>query len=168
MSRQARSPQPDNTDRPPMRPRTGRRSGIYLESTEAEQLGVLPHECTRVKDAMSRSLLVDSPQTEIQEAVRLMRSLEIGVFVICDGTRLLGTLSERDIALANTHPSDPIRTIMTADPSHCFEQDLLIDALATMRARGLTALPVLNADGLVSGVVTKTAETSLIVRRDAR
>ena len=50
-----------NTDRPQMR----KRSGIYLESTEAEQLGVLPHECIRAKDAMSRSVTIVTPLTEI-------------------------------------------------------------------------------------------------------
>ncbi len=54
-----------------------------------------------------------------------------------------------------------------ADPSHCFELDSLIDALTTMRARGLAALPDLNASGLVSGIVTKTAATSFIVAQDS-
>ena len=63
---------PSNTDCPQRR----KRSGIYLESTEAEQLGVLPHECTRVKDAMSRSVSTVSPSTEIREAVRLMKMFE--------------------------------------------------------------------------------------------
>ena len=61
MSDQASSSQPYNADRPPMRTPARRRSGLYLESTEAEQLGVLPHECTRVKDAMSRSVAGVTP-----------------------------------------------------------------------------------------------------------
>ena len=54
------------------------RSGIYLESTEDEQLGVLPHHCTRVKDAMTRSVSVVTPLTEIAEAVQL---IEVAPFV---------------------------------------------------------------------------------------
>ncbi|MEO8048179.1 MAG: hypothetical protein ABI955_03890 [Nitrospirota bacterium] len=42
---------PSNNDRPPMRTGGRKRSGIYLESTEDEQWEVLPHECTRIKDA---------------------------------------------------------------------------------------------------------------------
>ena len=43
----------------PTHMRTGgrKRSGIYLESTEDEQGGVLPHECTRIKDARGLTAL---------------------------------------------------------------------------------------------------------------
>ena len=86
--------------------RIRKRSGIYLESTEDEQLGILPHEYTRVKDAMSRSVPVVTPLTEIREAVRLMKSLDVGAVIVCNGNTLVGTLSDRDIALANA----PVRT----------------------------------------------------------
>jgi hypothetical protein len=46
-----------NTDRP----LRWKRSGIYLESTEADLLGVLPPQGTRVKDAMSRSVAGVTP-----------------------------------------------------------------------------------------------------------
>jgi hypothetical protein len=92
-----------------------KRSGIYLESTEAEQLGVLPHECTRVKDAMSRSVTIVTPLTEIGEAVRLMKSLGVGAVIVCHDSMLVGTLSDRDIALANALPSVPIHKVMTHD-----------------------------------------------------
>ena len=106
-----------------------KRSGIYLESTEAEQLGVLPHECTRVKDAMSRSVTIVTPLTEIGEAVRLMKSLGVGAVIVCHGSTLVGTLSDRD---------------------------LLLDVHAMMLAHGLTALPVRNFSGLFSGIVMRT------------
>jgi CBS domain-containing protein len=131
------------------------RSGIHIESTDTEQLGVLPHECTLVKDAMSRSVSVVTPLTEIREAVRLMNSLDVGALIVCNGNMLLGALSDRDIALAKASPSDVIHKIMTPDPVYCFENDLLIDAHAMMRARGLTALPVRDFNGLLSGIVMR-------------
>lgn len=97
---------PSNNDRPPMRTGGRRRSGIYLESTEDEQWGVLPHECTRVSDAMSRSVSVVTPLTEIAEAARSMRLL--------------------------------------------------------IRVRGLTALPVRDSSGLLSGIVTRAMGTTVI------
>ena len=42
---------PSSNDRPPMRTGGRKQSGIYLESIEDDQLGVLPQECTRIKDA---------------------------------------------------------------------------------------------------------------------
>lgn len=133
-----------------------KRSGIYLESTEAEQLGVLPHECTQVKDAMSRSVTIVTPLTEIEEAVRLMKSLGVGAVIVCHDSMLVGTLSDRDIALANAPPSEPIHKVMTHESVYCYEDDLLLDVHAMMRARGLTALPVRDINGLFSGIVTRT------------
>ena len=133
-----------------------KRSGLYLESTEAEQLGVLPHECTRVKDAMSRSVTIVTPLTEIGEAVQLMKSLGIGAVIVCHGSTLVGTLSDRDIALANAPPSESIHKVMTHDSVFCYENDLLLDVHAMMRARSLTALPVQDFNGVFSGIVMRT------------
>ena len=133
-----------------------KRSGIYLESTEAEQLGVLPHECTRVKDAMSRSVTIVTPLTEIGEAVRLMKSLGVGAVIVCHGSTLVGTLSDRDIALANAPQSESIHKVVTHDSVYCYENDLLLDIHAMMRERRLIALPVRDLNGCFSGMVTRT------------
>jgi len=137
-------------------PQKRKRSGIHFESTEAEQLGVLPHECTRVKDAMNRSVTILTPLTEIGEAVRLMKSLGVGAVIVCHGSMLVGTLSDRDIAMANAPPSEPIHKVMTRDSIYCDENDLLLDVRTMMRARGLTALPVRDFSGLFSGIVMRT------------
>lgn len=139
-----------------------KRSGIYLESTETEQLGVLTHRCARVKDVMSRSMAVVTPWTQIDEAAGLMKSLDVGALLVCNGSILVGTLRDRDIALAKAHPSDPIHKVMTPDPVFCFETDLLFHVHAMMRARGLTALPVRNFSGLLSGIVMRTAGITVI------
>ena len=156
------SSQPSNTDHPPMSTLKRKRSGIYLESTEAEQLGVLPHQCTCVKEAMSHSVSVVTPWTTIREVVHLMKSLDVGAVIVCNGRALVGTLCDRDIALANAPPSEVIHKVMTPDPVYCFENDLLIDAHAMMRARGLTALPVRDSTGLLSGIVMRAAGTTVL------
>jgi predicted transcriptional regulator len=133
MGKDAKQPMPgavtssqlSNTDRPAMRTLRRKRSGIYLESTEAEQLGVLPHQCTRVKDAMTRFISLVTPCTEIREAVQLMKVLDVGALIVCNGRTLVGTLSDRDIALANVPQSETIHQVMTSDPVYCYENDLL-------------------------------------------
>ena len=132
-----------------------KRSGINLESTEAEQLGVLPHECTRVNETMIRSLSTVTPSTEIGEAVRLMKVLDVDALLVCDEGALVGTLCDRDIALANAPPSEAIHRVMVSDPSYCFEDNLLIDAHELMRVRGLSALPVREFSGRLSGIVRR-------------
>ena len=141
---------------PPIRTTERKRSGLYLESTEAEQLGVLPHECIRVRDAMTRPVSVVTPVTEIGEAVRLMKVFDVDALIVCNGSTLVGILCDRDIALANAHPSEAIYRVMTPDPPFCFEDDLLIDAQAMMQVHGLRALPVRDFSGCFSGIVRKS------------
>ena len=38
------------------------------------------------------------PPYEIREAVRLMKVLDVGALIVCNGRTLVGTLSDRDIA----------------------------------------------------------------------
>ena len=154
------SSEPSNTNRSPIRTFGRKRSGIYQESTEAEQLGVLPHECTRVKEAMNRDVSVVTPWTTIGEAVQLMKSMDVGVLIVCNGGTLVGTLSDREIALANAHPSEAIHTVITPDPTYCSENDLLVDAHAVIRTRKLTGLPVRDSSGLFSGIVMRIAGTT--------
>ena len=70
--------------------------------------------------------------------------------------RCVGTLSDRDIAMADASPSEPIYKVMIPDPVCCYENDLLLDVHAMMRAHGLTALPVRDFSGLFSGIVMRT------------
>jgi CBS domain-containing protein len=107
---------------------------------------------------MSRSVPVVSPLTEIREAARLMKSLNAGVLIVCEGSALVGMLSDRDIALANADPSEHLQKVMTVNPPFCSENDLLIDAHAMMHARELTALPVRNPSGQLSGIVIRPLE----------
>lgn len=141
--------------RPPGIPIDRKRSGIQLESTEAEQLGVLPDECVRVKDAMNHQVPVIRPASEVEEAVRLMKAFHLDTLLVCNESTLIGTLCDRDIALANTLPSEAVSSVMVADPSYCFEDDLLIDACELMRTRGLKALPVKDSSGRLSGIVRR-------------
>jgi hypothetical protein len=68
-----------NNDRPPTRTGGRERSGIYLESTEDEQWGVFPHECTRIKDACGLTAL----------PVRDSRGLLSGIVMKAKGTTVI-------------------------------------------------------------------------------
>ena len=139
---------------------TRRRAGIYLETTEAEELGVLPHQCRRVKEVMTNQLSVH-PQTPIHEVLHLMGSLEVSALMVADGAVLLGTITDRQIALTEVPRSTPIGNITTVNSLSCTEDDLVIDALQIMRTHGVSALSVTNANGSVSGLLSRTVAESV-------
>src|SRR5689334_21786831 len=137
-----------------------RRAGIYLETTEAEELGVLPHQCHRVKEVMTKQMSV-RPQTPIHEVLHLMSTFEMSALIVADGAILLGTITDRQIALADVPRSTPIGNIAMVNSLACAEDDLVIDALHIMHTHGASALPVTNARGSVSGILLRTMAESV-------
>jgi len=96
----------------------------------------------------------------IVEAAKLMRGEDSGIAPIVDGGRLVGVLTDRDIAVRIVAEGrDPTRTqveeiastdVVTIDP----EQDL-DDALQLMTQHHLRRLPVVEEDGTLIGIVDR-------------
>lgn len=137
-----------------MRPRVH----LYLESRIDEDLGVLPGEVRKVRSVMSSALTVVSPDTTLDDAVSLMTAMNVPVIVAYEGTRLVGMMTERDLALRRLSPERfPIRTvgdIMHDEVPYCYEDDLLTDAQALMRLSEVDWMPVLDRTGRLAGILS--------------
>ncbi|ALA58953.1 cyclic nucleotide-binding/CBS domain-containing protein [Nitrospira moscoviensis] len=143
--------------------RTGPRrrpSGLYLESTPDERYGVLPGEDRPVRDVMTRRIVTISPETSVREAAQLMRDHRTDALVVADGSRLLGIVTEHDVATQGatqqTHPEHiPVRQVLpSGEPLACSEEAILADAARLMAARRRRAVPVLDDRGAVAGVLS--------------
>ena len=81
-----------NTERPRQR-----RGGVYLESTEAEQLGVLPGEERRVREVMDRRLVVIAASSSLAAAAELMRQRRVTSLIVETEAEPIGLLTDRDV-----------------------------------------------------------------------
>ena len=63
-----------------------------------------------LKDLMSRDVKVISPDMSIREAAREMRDGDFGMLPVGEDDRLIGTISDRDIATSRFAPSPRART----------------------------------------------------------
>lgn len=94
------------------------------------------------------------------EAARLMRDEDVGLIPVVEGERLVGTVTDRDIALrvvaeGKTAESTTVgeiasREIVTIDP----QQDL-DEALRLMARHQVRRLPVVEGDGTLVGIVAQ-------------
>ena len=134
------------------------RSALYLESTNAEQLGLLPGEARTVGSVMSLAVTVTSPRTTLREASTLMTTLDVPAIVVYDGKRLIGMITDRDLGVsprAREVPEDgPIAGLMRTEASFCFEDDLVADAVSFMRASQLDWLPVVDRRDRLVGILS--------------
>ncbi|MBX3124117.1 MAG: CBS domain-containing protein [Nitrospira sp.] len=134
------------------------RRRLYLETRIDEDLGVLPGEVRKVRHVMSSALTVVSPDTSHEEAVSLMAAMNVPVIVVYEGTRLVGMVTDRDVALhrSSRPPStaSTVRDIMSEQVPYCQEDDLLTDAQALMRLSEVDWMPVLDRQGRLAGVLS--------------
>ena len=67
----------------------------------------------RVRDVMTRQVEVVRPEATLKQAAQRMKSLDVGALPVCDGRRLLGMLTDRDITIRATAAGrDPNRAMV--------------------------------------------------------
>jgi CBS domain-containing protein/protein required for attachment to host cells len=103
---------------------------------------------TRVSDVMTRSVRTLAPHDTIASAARAMQELDVGVIPVCEGDRLVGLVTDRDIvvrAVARAAAEDtPLADVMTRDPRRCFDDQSIDEVLEYMRDGRVRRLPVLD------------------------
>lgn len=102
--------------------------------------------------------LIVRPDVPIAEAIRLMRQRQVGCVLVCDGRKVRGIFTERDLlkrVLAVGRPfTDPIDEVMTADPMVVTARDSIRRALARMQKGGYRHLPVVDDAGHAIGLIS--------------
>ena len=116
----------------------------------------------RVKDVMTRDVEVVAPTARLDEAAAKMRALNIGSLPVCDGERLVGMLTDRDIAVRSTaqsqHPGTvTVRAVMTPDAVYCFEDQDVAEAAEVMKQHEIRRLVVLDRGKKLAGIVAVDA-----------
>ena len=112
----------------------------------------------RVSEIMTRDVRVASPGHTIQDAAAIMSMIDAGAVPVGDGDRLVGMITDRDIAIRavarGKGPDTPVGDIMTADVMYCFEDedtDHVLDNLGNQQVR---RLPVVNRDKRLVGILS--------------
>jgi CBS domain-containing protein len=127
--------------------------------SESERSESWARERARVSDVMSRDVRVASPEDTVQQATRLMREEDVGVLPVGQEDRLVGMVTDRDVALRLVAEGrDPVRTrvreVMTPEVRYVFEDENLNSAAEIMAEQQVRRLPVVNRAKRLVGVVT--------------
>lgn len=88
-----------------------------------------------------------------------MKELDIGSLPVCDGEKLQGLVTDRDMVLRLVAEGrDPATTnvmeIMTPAATYCFDDQTLEEAAAVMEAKQIRRLPILNRDKQLIGMLS--------------
>lgn len=112
----------------------------------------------RVSEMMTRDVLLTNPEETVQQAARLMAELDAGVLPVGENDRLVGMITDRDIAIrgiaAGKGPEARVRDIMTPDVKFCFEDQDIDDVTRNMAEIQVRRLPVISRDKRLVGIVS--------------
>ncbi|TAK84154.1 MAG: CBS domain-containing protein [Betaproteobacteria bacterium] len=112
----------------------------------------------RVAEAMSRDVCVASPNQSICEVACSMAQIDAGAIPVGDNDRLVGMITDRDIAVravaAGKGPDTPVRDVMTRDIKYCFEDEGLDHVARNMAEQRVRRLPVLSREMRLVGILS--------------
>ena len=114
----------------------------------------------RIRELMTESPRTVSSDATVVEAARVMRDDDFGLVPVVDGDRLVGTVTDRDIAIRvvaeERDPSSTIvREIASADLVTIDPEQELGEALRLMAQHQVRRLPVVEEDGRLVGIVAQ-------------
>jgi CBS domain-containing protein len=113
----------------------------------------------KVCEVMTRGAACTHPEATLQEAAERMKSLDVGALPVCHNDKLVGMLTDRNIAIRSVAEgqdpwTDKVRDIMTPEVFYCFEDQDVSDVAELMQAKQVRRLPVLNRDKRLVGIVS--------------
>lgn len=111
-----------------------------------------------VKDVMTSGVRTLAPQDTVVLAAQAMEELDIGVLPVCDGQRIVGMVTDRDIVVRGVAQDLPgstrVEDVMSAQVEWVFEDEGLAEAAAKMQQLQIRRLPVLDREKRLVGIVS--------------
>jgi CBS domain-containing protein len=112
-----------------------------------------------VKDVMTANPSTAKADASVVEAARIMRDEDAGIVPVVENERLVGTLTDRDIAVrvvaeGRDPQSTPVREVASTDLVTVQPEQDLSKALQLMARHQVRRLPVVENDRLV-GIVAQ-------------
>lgn len=112
-----------------------------------------------VKDVMTPNVQVILPDWSARDAALKMKEMDVGALPVCDGERLIGLVTDRDIAvrmaaLGHDPRLTSVYEVMSSPIVYCFEDQPVEDVARIMEVRQIRRLVVLDRNKRLTGIVS--------------
>jgi CBS domain-containing protein len=113
----------------------------------------------KIIEIMTREPELIGPEVSIKDAAKRMKDEDIGALPVGENDRLIGMVTDRDIATrgvaeGRAPETTPVRDVMSEKVAYCFEDDDIEDAARSMAEHQVRRLPILNRDKRLTGIVS--------------
>jgi CBS domain-containing protein len=112
----------------------------------------------RVSEAMTRDVRVANPGQSIRDVAKIMAEIDAGSMPVGENDRLVGMITDRDIAIRavakGKGPDTPVSEVMSKEVKYCFEDEDLEHVAHNMGDIQVRRLPVVSRDKRLVGIVS--------------
>ncbi|PKA43666.1 CBS domain-containing protein [Rhizobium sullae] len=112
----------------------------------------------KVSEVMTRDVRLVRPDHTIQEAAKIMAELDAGVVPVQDNDRLVGMLTDRDIAVRaiaqGQGPEAKVGDIMTSEVRYCFDDQDTEEVCKNLADQQIRRIPVVNRNKQLVGILS--------------
>jgi CBS domain-containing protein len=112
----------------------------------------------KVHEAMTSNVCIANPEQTIRQAATIMADIDAGALPVGENDRLVGMITDRDIAIRavakGLSPDTKVRDVMSKEVLYCFDDEDLDTVSKNMSDAKVRRLPVLNRDKRLVGIVS--------------
>ena len=124
-----------------------------------------------VTEVMTTDVVTCNPEDTVDSVARLMVTHDCGAVPVCDGSRLVGILTDRDItcravATGRSPAAIPVNEIMTKTLFTIESDEDAEAAVALMKEQQVRRLPVVDSTGALIGIISPSDLAPMFASHD--
>jgi CBS domain-containing protein len=112
----------------------------------------------KVSDCMTRDVRIAAPTQTLREAAQLMVELDVGILPVGENDRLVGMVTDRDIAVRGIArgcgPDSQVREVMTDSVMYCFADQTIEEVSRNMGDVQVRRMPVVDRQKRLVGIIS--------------
>jgi len=112
----------------------------------------------QIDKIMHRNVKIIGPDETLRDAATAMKKLDVGALPVGEDDKLVGMITDRDIAIRGIAegkgPDTKAREVMSHEVKYCFEDEAVEHVAENMAELQVRRLPVLNRDKRLVGIVS--------------
>ena len=112
----------------------------------------------KISNIMHRDVQIIGPEESLRNAAAMMKRLDAGVLPVGAHDKLVGMITDRDIAIRGIAegkgPDAKVHDVMSQEVKYCFEDEEVAHVAENMAGLQVRRLPVMNRDKRLVGIVS--------------
>ncbi len=112
----------------------------------------------KISEIMTPDVRTVTPEETVCDAAKIMAEIDAGALPVSEGDRLIGMITDRDIALRcigeRKGPDEKVHEIMTQEVKYCFDDQDIEDVAENIAEQQLRRMPVVNRSKRLVGIVS--------------